>query len=67
MDLTGSKELIRLGWRDVNDADRCAAIGISPATGTLHRRLRDVLNNSNALIAEIERLSIRIDTPKEGT
>ena len=64
MSLEGSKALVRDGWIAVRDADRCVSMHVTPATGELHRQLRDVLNNSNALIAEIERLQLALDEGK---
>lgn len=55
LDLTAFKELVRDAFRDVSDADRCYALHISPATGTLHRRLRETANAMNVLISEIQR------------
>ncbi len=54
LNLDGLKELTRDAFRDVSDADRCVGLQITPATGTLHRRLRETANAMNVLIREVE-------------
>lgn len=56
LDLDPIKEFVRDAIVDVNDANRCERLHITPSTGTLHRRLHRSIGIFNALIDEVERL-----------
>lgn len=47
-------QLIEDARRDISDADRCAALGITPATQQLHRRLRQVTQAMEELLSDNE-------------
>lgn len=46
---TDLAELVANARRDISDADRCLSLHITPAAGTLHRRLREVTDALAAL------------------
>lgn len=45
-------QLIEYARRDISDADRCAALSITPAAHQLHRRLRQVTQAMAALLTD---------------
>lgn len=44
-----TEDLIEAARRDIADADRCAALHVTPAVHQLHRRLREVTDALDAL------------------
>lgn len=56
------EELIADARRDISDAERCQALHVTPATGTILRRLREVTN----ALAVFEKAHVPTDDEREA-